>query len=142
MEDVRLVRRVQQLLDEVVDRGLVGQIGEMHAQTVAQRADVVQRAAGGGAHEGMHVRVEMHECLRQVRAHEAVGPGDETRSAGEQPKGSPARGRSAVRSGVFTGLSYVALSGAAAVAGAFLAHKFGRNIQTDGFMAAYGVSVV
>jgi O-antigen/teichoic acid export membrane protein len=62
--------------------------------------------------------------------------------ADEQPKGSPARGRSAVRSGAFTGLSYVALSLAAAVAGAFLAHKFGRNIQTDGFMAAYGVYLV
>jgi O-antigen/teichoic acid export membrane protein len=36
----------------------------------------------------------------------------------------------------------VALSGAAAVAGAYLAHKFGRNIETDGFMAAYGVYLV
>jgi O-antigen/teichoic acid export membrane protein len=62
--------------------------------------------------------------------------------ADEQPKGSPARGRSAVRSGLFTGLSYLALSGAAAVAGAYLAHKFGRNIETDGFMAAYGVYLV
>lgn len=34
------------------------------------------------------------------------------------------------------------LSLAAAVAGAFLAHKFGRNHQTDGFMAAYGVYLV
>jgi O-antigen/teichoic acid export membrane protein len=31
---------------------------------------------------------------------------------------------------------------AAAVAGAFLAHKFGRNHETDGFMAAYGVYLV
>ena len=62
--------------------------------------------------------------------------------ADEQPKGSPARGRSAVRSGAFTGLSYVTLSLAAAVAGAFLAHKFGRNRETDGFMAAYGVYLV
>ena len=62
--------------------------------------------------------------------------------ADEQPKGSPERGRSAVRSGAFTGLSYVALSLAAAVAGAFLAHKFGRNEKTDGFMAAYGVYLV
>jgi O-antigen/teichoic acid export membrane protein len=62
--------------------------------------------------------------------------------ADEQPKGSPERGRSAVRSGAFTGLSYVALSLAAAVAGAFLAHKFGRNDKTDGFMAAYGVYLV
>jgi hypothetical protein len=62
--------------------------------------------------------------------------------AEEQPKGSPERGRSAVRSGAFTGLSYVALSLAAAVAGAFLAHKFGRNKETDGFLAAYGVYLV
>ena len=61
--------------------------------------------------------------------------------ADEQPKGSPARGRSAVRSGAFTGLSYVTLSLAAAVAGAFLAHKFGRSRETDGFMAANRVGV-
>jgi O-antigen/teichoic acid export membrane protein len=36
----------------------------------------------------------------------------------------------------------VALSLAAALAGAFLAHKFGRNLRTDGFMAAYGVYLV
>jgi O-antigen/teichoic acid export membrane protein len=36
----------------------------------------------------------------------------------------------------------VILSLAAAVAGAFLAHKFGRNRETDGFMAAYGVYLV
>ena len=60
----------------------------------------------------------------------------------EQVKGSPARGRSAVRSGAVTGLSYVALSLAAALAGAFLAHKFGRNLKTDGFLAAYGVYLV
>ena len=62
--------------------------------------------------------------------------------ADEQPKGSPERGRSAVRSGAFTGLSYVILSLAAAVAGAFMAHKFGRSVETDGFMAAYGVYLV
>ena len=62
--------------------------------------------------------------------------------AEEQAKVSPARGRSALRSGALTGLSYVALSLAAALAGAFLAHKFGRNLRTDGFMAAYGVYLV
>jgi O-antigen/teichoic acid export membrane protein len=36
----------------------------------------------------------------------------------------------------------VALSLAAAVAGAFLAHKFGRDKETDGFLAAYGVYLV
>ena len=62
--------------------------------------------------------------------------------ADEQVKGSPGRGRSAVRSGALTGLSYLTLSGAAALAGAYLAHKFGRNLKTDGFMAAYGVYLV
>jgi putative peptidoglycan lipid II flippase len=62
--------------------------------------------------------------------------------ADEQLKGSPTRGRSAVRSGAATGLSYVMLALAAAVAGAFLAHKFGRNVRTDGFLAAYGVYLV
>jgi len=47
-----------------------------------------------------------------------------------------------VRSGALTGLSYVTLSLAAALAGAFLAHKFGRDLRTDGFMAAYGVYLV
>lgn len=34
------------------------------------------------------------------------------------------------------------MSGAAAVAGAYLAHKFGRDAHTDGFLAAYGVYLV
>src|SRR2546430_11346355 len=62
--------------------------------------------------------------------------------AEEQVEGSPARGRSAVRSGGLTGLSYLTLSLAGAIAGAFLAHKFGRNRETDGFLAAYGVYLV
>jgi hypothetical protein len=36
----------------------------------------------------------------------------------------------------------VTLALAAAIAGAFLAHKFGRNVRTDGFLAAYGVYLV
>ena len=47
--------------------------------------------------------------------------------------------RSAVRSGLATGLAQVALSLAAAGAGALLAQKFGRSAQTDGFLAAYAV---
>jgi O-antigen/teichoic acid export membrane protein len=62
--------------------------------------------------------------------------------ADEQGKGSPERGRSAVQSGMLTGLSFLTVSGAAAIAGAFLAHKFGRDVRTDGFMAAYGVYLV
>jgi hypothetical protein len=34
------------------------------------------------------------------------------------------------------------VSGSAALAGAYLAHKFGRNAETDGFLAAYGVYLV
>ncbi len=50
--------------------------------------------------------------------------------------------RSAVRSGLATGISALTVSGSAAIAGAYLAHKFGRNAQTDGFLAAYGVYLV
>ena len=62
--------------------------------------------------------------------------------AEEQAKSSPGGGRSAVRSGLVTGLSFVVVSTAGAVAGAYLAHKFGRNTRTDGFLAAYGVYLV
>lgn len=47
--------------------------------------------------------------------------------------------RSALRSGLLTGLAQVALSLAAAGAGALLAHKFGRTARTDGFLAAYAI---
>jgi len=60
----------------------------------------------------------------------------------EETKISPFRGQSAVRSGLLTGLSYLVLSGSGAIAGVYLAHKFGRNDRTDGFMAAYGVYLV
>jgi O-antigen/teichoic acid export membrane protein len=57
-------------------------------------------------------------------------------------KTSLLRGRSAVRSGLLTGLSIVAVSGSAAVAGALLAQKFGRDAETDGLLAAYGIYLV
>ena len=49
---------------------------------------------------------------------------------------------SAVKSGAATSVSSLAVSGAAAIAGAYLAHKFGRNAETDGFLAAYSVYFV
>jgi hypothetical protein len=49
------------------------------------------------------------------------------------------RRRSALRSGLLTGLAQVVLALSAAGAGALLAHKFGRNADTDGFLSAYGV---
>ena len=60
----------------------------------------------------------------------------------EETKPSPLPGPSALRSGVATGLSFLTLSGSGALAGVYLAHKFGRNERTDGFMAAYGVYLV
>src|SRR5215208_4775292 len=50
--------------------------------------------------------------------------------------------RSALRSGVATGASILTGSASAAVAGAYLAHKFGRDARTDGFLAAHGVYLV
>jgi putative peptidoglycan lipid II flippase len=49
---------------------------------------------------------------------------------------------SAVRSGAATSASSLAVSTAAAIAGAYLAHKFGRDAETDGFLAAYSVYFV
>jgi hypothetical protein len=52
------------------------------------------------------------------------------------------RRRSALRSGLLTGLAQITIAMAAAGAGALLAHKFGRNSETDGFLGAYGVYLV
>src|SRR5436190_5647117 len=60
----------------------------------------------------------------------------------EEPQRSLAPRGSAVRSGLATGLSILAVSASAAVAGAYLGHKFGRDAETDGFLAAYGVYLV
>jgi O-antigen/teichoic acid export membrane protein len=44
-----------------------------------------------------------------------------------------------VRSGLYTGVGQLGLALAAAGAGAYLANRFGRNADTDGFLAAYAV---
>jgi peptidoglycan biosynthesis protein MviN/MurJ (putative lipid II flippase) len=49
--------------------------------------------------------------------------------------------RSALRSGILTGVSSLVLSGSAAIAAALVAQKFGRDAETDGFFAAYGIYV-
>ena len=56
-------------------------------------------------------------------------------------QGSHSGRRSAVRSGLLTGLSTAAVSGSAALAGAILSRKFGHGVETDGFFAAYVVYV-
>src|SRR6266545_3211541 len=65
----------------------------------------------------------------------------EAMNAGNPQRSLPRR-RSALRSGFATGIATLIVSGSAAVAGAYLAHKFGRNARTDGFLAAYGVYLV
>ncbi len=60
----------------------------------------------------------------------------------QQTETSRWRRRSALRSGLLTGLAQIVVALAAAGAGALLAHKFGRNAKTDGFLAAYGVYLV
>jgi hypothetical protein len=52
------------------------------------------------------------------------------------------RRRSALRSGLLTGVAQIVIALAAAGAGALLAHRFGRSAETDGFLAAYGVYLV
>ena len=54
-------------------------------------------------------------------------------------QGSRSGRRSAVHSGLLTGLSTAAVSGSAALAGAILSRKFGHGVETDGFFAAYAV---
>src|SRR5436190_2140320 len=56
-------------------------------------------------------------------------------------QGSPEARRSAVGSGVLTGISTAAVSGSAAVAGAILSRKFGHGVKTDGFFAAYSIYI-
>lgn len=58
------------------------------------------------------------------------------------PKTSRLAGRGALANALLTGLSTLAVAGAAAGAAALLAHEFGRNARTDGFFAAYGVYLV
>src|SRR4051812_19316939 len=55
------------------------------------------------------------------------------------PSTSRWRRRSAVRSGLLTGLAQIVIALAAAGAGALLAHRFGRTAETDGFLGAYAV---
>src|ERR1700759_618147 len=54
-------------------------------------------------------------------------------------EGNVSARRSAVRSGLVTGLSIAAVSGSAAVAGAILSRKFGHGVKAAGFFGAYGV---
>ncbi len=57
-------------------------------------------------------------------------------------QGNPSRRGGALRSGVLTGLSTIAVSGSAAVSGALLSRHFGHGVKTDGFFAAYAVYLV
>jgi len=80
VEHVRSVGRVTQLAHEVVDRGAVGEVGEVHLQLPTEVGDVVQRPARGCANERVDVGAERHERLGQVGPHEPVRAGDEHRA--------------------------------------------------------------
>ena len=67
VEDERLVGRLQQVLpDDEVDRVLVGEVREVHLQPPAQVRDVAQRAARGGADEGVDVGAQLYERIGEV----------------------------------------------------------------------------
>jgi O-antigen/teichoic acid export membrane protein len=59
--------------------------------------------------------------------------------AGVSAERTPLTTRSGLRSGALTGLGQLVLALTAAAAGALLANRFGRNAETDGFLAAYAV---
>src|SRR5436305_14546739 len=59
-----------------------------------------------------------------------------------KPKSSPEPRRSALRSGIVTGLALVVLGGSGAAGAAYLAQKFGRSAETDGLLAGYAVYLV
>jgi hypothetical protein len=61
---------------------------------------------------------------------------------GSAHPGAPAVRGGALRSGVAVALATIAVSGSGAVAAALLGHEFGRDAETDGFLAAYGVYLV
>src|SRR5262245_7672700 len=81
MEDVRPVRRLSDLPDQVVDGRAVGEVGEVDLEAISEVRDVVQGAARVGADECVHLRAELDQGVGQVRAHEAVGTGDENGAA-------------------------------------------------------------
>ena len=47
-------------------------------------SDVVERPARRCANEGVHLGVELHERIREMRSHEAVRTGYEAGSVGEE----------------------------------------------------------
>lgn len=77
MEDEQRIRHGAEVLHEVVDRGTVGQVGEVHVQPLSQGGDVVESPTRRGAGEGVDVRAELDQRLGQVRADEPVRPRDE-----------------------------------------------------------------
>ena len=172
VEDVRPVGgRLLQLADQVVDGRSIRQVGEVHLQAVAQVPDVVQGAARGCADESVHVRAELDEGIGEMGAHEAVGSGDENRprlvdlpevaaeaserfacpesvvrhgayASASVSKRTVRPGLGSLRSGAFTALSLLVVSGVAALIGVVIAREFGRTEETDGLLAAYGLFIV
>jgi len=57
-------------------------------------------------------------------------------------KRTEASGRGSLRAGAYTASSMLLVSAVAAAVGILIARKFGRSLETDGLLAAYGVFVV
>ena len=172
VEDVGAIGSgVLQLADEVVHRRAVGEVCEVDLEPGAEVPDVVQRAARRRANECVDVRSELDECVREVRAHEAVGAGDEDCAPvvdvpeltaevverGACPEGvvrhgpyafasvskrTDSSGAGSAASAALTAASTLVVSAFAAIIGVVIAREFGRTDETDGFFAAYGVFIV
>src|SRR5919198_3767941 len=91
-------------------------------------------------------KVSPNSRRRAASASSVQGPSWREFIVGGCPSGAtesmPGSRKSAVRSGVLTGLSSLAVAGSAAGAGILLAHLFGRDERTDGLFVAYGVYLV
>ena len=160
-----------QLAHEVVDRRAVREVGEVHLEPVPEMPDVVQRTARGRAHERVHRRAELDEGVREVRAHEAVGSGDEHGAAlvdvaelaaevveraacpegvvrhgayasASVSKRTDSPGFGSLSERALTATSALVVTALAAIVGVVIAREFGRTDETDGFFAAYGVFIV
>ena len=82
-------RRHEVVAHQIVDRGLVGQVGEDDAQ-LRRRWPMLFSAPDEVARtNAITFGVEVDERLGQVRAHEAVGAGDEAGAAGVVRRRAP-----------------------------------------------------
>ncbi len=83
VEHVRAAAGLAERANDAVDGVAVAEVAPVDGDPPAQVGDVVEGAARGRPHEGVDVRVQQHERVGQVGAHEAVRARDQHRPAGE-----------------------------------------------------------